>query len=133
MLKSKPITTRCRSKRHTFIRTCGPLIIAICIFLLFGFMYWLYFDLRQQIYDHRMRIEQGIEIKFKLIEIKFLLIDFCTVSATSQLLPDALQKWHATTKALEQNQSVINNKIFEIYSSLETIEKEVYNIVLLIF
>lgn len=36
------------------------------------------------------------------------------VSATSQNVPEALQKWHETSKNLEQNQTALNGKLREI-------------------
>lgn len=47
------------------------------------------------------------------------------VSSVSNLLPDALQKWHVTSKSLEQNQSNIYNKLSEMHKSLTSFEKEV--------
>nr|XP_049461334.1 uncharacterized protein LOC120947455 isoform X1 [Anopheles coluzzii] len=83
--------SRCRTKRFSCLRTCGPLLFVSCIFISLGFMYWLYFDIRQQISQYRIRIEQ--------------------VSATSQNVPEALQKWHETSKNLEQNQTALNGKL----------------------
>uniref|UniRef100_A0A182S6U9 Uncharacterized protein n=1 Tax=Anopheles maculatus TaxID=74869 RepID=A0A182S6U9_9DIPT len=51
--------SRCRTKRFSCLRTCGPLLFVSCIFISLGFMYWLYFDIRQQISQYRIRIEQG--------------------------------------------------------------------------
>lgn len=53
------MTSRPRTKRFSYLRTCGPVIFIVTIFLLFTLMYWLYFDLREQLLDQRMRIEQG--------------------------------------------------------------------------
>lgn len=47
------------------------------------------------------------------------------VSAGSHLLPNTLQKWHVASKALEQNQTNINNKLQKMQTSLSSIEKEV--------
>ncbi|KAJ6647115.1 hypothetical protein Bhyg_02335 [Pseudolycoriella hygida] len=99
-----PMSTRCRTKRYSCFRTCGPLVFILIIVMLFGFMYWLYFDLRQQLSEHRMKIEQ--------------------VSACNQLLPDALQQWHESSKWLEKNQSAINSKFIEVQTQLDNIEKE---------
>lgn len=81
------------------------IVLLTSVMILFGLMYWLYFDLRQQIYDQRMQLEQ--------------------VSAGSHLLPNTLQKWHVASKALEQNQTNINNKLQKMQTSLSSIEKEV--------
>ncbi|XP_037033461.1 uncharacterized protein LOC119072370 isoform X2 [Bradysia coprophila] len=99
-----PVSTRCRNKRYSCFRTCGPLVFILIIVVLFGFMYWLYFDLRQQLSEHRTKIEQ--------------------VSACNQLLPDALQQWHESSKWLEKNQSAINSKLVEVQTQLDNIEKE---------
>ncbi|XP_035910419.1 uncharacterized protein LOC118511435 isoform X1 [Anopheles stephensi] len=90
--------SRCRTKRFSCLRTCGPLLFVSCIFISLGFMYWLYFDIRQQISQYRIRIEQ--------------------VSATSQNVPEALQKWHETSKNLEQNQTALNGKLREMQQVL---------------
>uniref|UniRef100_A0A182WLD3 Uncharacterized protein n=1 Tax=Anopheles minimus TaxID=112268 RepID=A0A182WLD3_9DIPT len=81
--------SRCRTKRFSCLRTCGPLLFVSCIFISLGFMYWLYFDIRQQISQYRIRIEQ-----------------------------DALQKWHETSKNLEQNQTALNGKLREMQQVL---------------
>lgn len=96
--------SRCRRKRFSCVRTCGPLILVSCIFLSLGFMYWLYFDIRQQVSEYRIRIEQ--------------------VSATSQNVPEALQKWHETSKNLEQNQTALNGKLREIQQVLGNFSNE---------
>lgn len=118
-------TTRCRTKRYTCLRSCGLLVLMASILILFGLMYWLYFDLRQQIYDHRIKIEQGIfKTEYFNTLLKVLIFSY-KVSSVSNLLPDALQKWHATSKSLEQNQSNIYNKLSEMHKSLTSFEKEV--------
>lgn len=52
--------TRCHTRRIQFLRTCGLVILITCMFLSLGFIYWLYFDIREQISDYRIRIEQGL-------------------------------------------------------------------------
>lgn len=47
------------------------------------------------------------------------------VTATSQIVPDALQKWHETSKTLEQNQTAIYSKIMDIQQRLDNFENEV--------
>ncbi|XP_052872173.1 uncharacterized protein LOC128277711 [Anopheles cruzii] len=96
--------SRCRAKRFSCLRTCGPLLFVSCIFISLGFMYWLYFDIRQQISQYRIRIEQ--------------------VSATSQNVPEALQKWHETSKNLEQNQTALNGKLREMQQVLSNFFNE---------
>uniref|UniRef100_A0AAG5DK16 Uncharacterized protein n=1 Tax=Anopheles atroparvus TaxID=41427 RepID=A0AAG5DK16_ANOAO len=90
--------SRCRTKRFSCLRTCGPLLFVSCIFISLAFMYWLYFDIRQQISQYRIRIEQ--------------------VSATSQNVPEALQKWHETSKNLEQNQTALNGTLRQMQQLL---------------
>lgn len=46
-------------KHYSFLRTCAPLMFIFSVFLLISLMYWLYFDLREQLSDHRSKIEQG--------------------------------------------------------------------------
>ena len=46
------------------------------------------------------------------------------VSASSQNVPDELQKWHETSKYVEQNQTNIYNKISDIEHRLDAVEKE---------
>ncbi|XP_039449759.1 uncharacterized protein LOC120428747 isoform X1 [Culex pipiens pallens] len=96
--------SRCRRKRFSCVRTCGPLVLVSCIFLSLGFMYWLYFDIRQQVSEYRIRIEQ--------------------VSATSQNVPEALQKWHETSKNLEQNQTALNGKLRDIQQAMGNFSTE---------
>ncbi|XP_058466788.1 centrosomal protein of 128 kDa isoform X2 [Malaya genurostris] len=96
--------SRCRRKRFSCVRTCGPLILVSCIFLSLGFMYWLYFDIRQQVSEYRIRIEQ--------------------VSATSHNVPEALQKWHESSKILEQNQTALNGRLHEIQQVLSNFSTE---------
>lgn len=54
-------SSRCRGvKRLSLLRTCGPFLLITCMLFSLGFVYWLYFDIREQIADYRIRIEQGI-------------------------------------------------------------------------
>ncbi|XP_062542680.1 myosin heavy chain, embryonic smooth muscle isoform isoform X1 [Armigeres subalbatus] len=46
------------------------------------------------------------------------------VSATSQNVPEALQKWHETSKNLEQNQTALNGKLREIQQVLSNFSTE---------
>lgn len=41
------------------------------------------------------------------------------VALTSQNVPDALQKWHETSKILEQNQTLLANKLVDIHNYIE--------------
>lgn len=52
--------SRCRGvKRLAVFRACGPLVLIMCMLLSLAFVYWLYFDIREQMADYRIRIEQG--------------------------------------------------------------------------
>ena len=47
------------------------------------------------------------------------------MSATSQNVPEALQKWHETSKFLEQNQTSLNTKLKNITQVLDNFSVEV--------
>lgn len=57
------------------------------------------------------------------IRIKSIL--FISVSAICLSMPETLQKLHESSKTLEQNQTSISQKIYEVQQRLETVEKEV--------
>lgn len=91
-------------------------------------MYWLYFDLREQLADHRNKIQQGKSNRFtgpsnKDVLIVLFLIAL-SVSAISLNVPDALQKWHESSKALEQNQTAVNQRLNEIQQRIDNFEKD---------
>lgn len=46
-------------KNVSLFRTCVPLLFITLTFIMFSIMYWLYFDLREQLSDHRTKIQQG--------------------------------------------------------------------------
>lgn len=48
-----------------------------------------------------------------------------SVSASSQTVPEAIQKWHESSKFLEQNQTALSASIYEIKIRIEKIEKDV--------
>lgn len=52
-------SSRARANRISFLRSCGPFLLVTSMLLSLGFVYWLYFDIRAQITDYRIRIEQG--------------------------------------------------------------------------
>ncbi|XP_063700693.1 uncharacterized protein LOC134830997 isoform X2 [Culicoides brevitarsis] len=58
-------------------------------------------------------------------EYRRLEIELQKVSATSQHVPEALQKWHETSKALEQNQTTLSEHIQEIQSSLKSFKTQI--------
>ncbi|XP_031624412.1 uncharacterized protein LOC116341445 isoform X1 [Contarinia nasturtii] len=91
-------------KHYSFLRTCVPLLFIFSVFLLISLMYWLYFDLREQLSEHRTKLEQA--------------------SAICSNMPETLHKLHESLQTLEQNQTAIGNKIYEIQQRIETVEKE---------
>lgn len=46
------------------------------------------------------------------------------IAMTSQNLPDALQKWHETSKSLEQNQTIIYGKIADLQHRIEELNTQ---------
>jgi len=52
-------TTRRGHRKKLFLRKCGPFLFGITTALFVGILYWLYFDLRQQISDYRQKVEDG--------------------------------------------------------------------------
>lgn len=48
-----------------------------------------------------------------------------SVSASSQNVPEAIQKWHESSKFLEQNQTALSTSIYEIKMRIDKIEKDV--------
>lgn len=51
-----------------------------------------------------------------------------SVSAISLSVPDALQKWHESSKALDQNQTAVNQRLNEIQQRIDNFEKEFLNL-----
>lgn len=58
-VQSKVQIAKRHRKHYSFLRTCVPLLFIFSVFLLISLMYWLYFDLREQLSNHRSKIEQG--------------------------------------------------------------------------
>lgn len=50
------------------------------------------------------------------------------MSAISLNVPDALQKWHESSKALEQNQTAVNQRLNEIQQRIDNFEKDFINL-----
>ncbi|XP_037954959.1 uncharacterized protein LOC119685099 [Teleopsis dalmanni] len=97
-----------RGRKYIFFRVCGPLIFMTSFALLFVFMYWYYFDLRQQIYDNRQKIEEAY--------------------TTSQNLPETMQQWHETSTLLLKNQTVIFKRIEDFKRLLESLQNNCTNL-----
>uniref|UniRef100_A0A1L8E8S1 Uncharacterized protein n=1 Tax=Haematobia irritans TaxID=7368 RepID=A0A1L8E8S1_HAEIR len=101
--KVKQPTHHCGHNKHIIFRLYGILLFVITLSIFVGFTYWLNFNLQQQIYEYRQKVEQ--------------------VSAASQILPDTLQAWHETSKNLIKNQTSISSKLSELQQSLQVLWK----------
>lgn len=58
----------------------------------------------------------------------FIILVPFAVSAISLNVPDALQKWHESSKALEQNQTAVNQRLNEIQQRIDNFEKDFINL-----
>ncbi|XP_022223867.2 uncharacterized protein LOC111075083 isoform X2 [Drosophila obscura] len=92
-------TTRRSHRKMAYFRMCGPLLLGIIGILIVSILYWLYFDLRQQMSDYRQKIEE--------------------VSAMSKNFPDTLQRWHETSSYLMKNQTAVIYEINELQKAIE--------------
>ncbi|XP_001360877.4 uncharacterized protein [Drosophila pseudoobscura] len=91
--------TRRSHRKMAYFRMCGPLLLGIIGILIVSILYWLYFDLRQQMSDYRQKIEE--------------------VSAMSKNFPDTLQRWHETSSYLMKNQTAVIYEINELQKAVE--------------
>lgn len=57
--QSKIQIAKSHRKHYSFLRSSATLLFVFSVFLFVSIMYWLYFDLREQLSDHRSKIEQG--------------------------------------------------------------------------
>ncbi|XP_046810562.1 uncharacterized protein LOC111678029 [Lucilia cuprina] len=101
--KIKQPPHHCGHNKQMIFRLYGILLFVITLSIFVGFTYWLNFNLQQQIYEYRQKVEQ--------------------VSAASQILPDTLQAWHETSKSLIKNQTSMSLKITELQQSLQELWK----------
>ncbi|KAM7342603.1 uncharacterized protein ACRADG_009958 isoform 1-T1 [Cochliomyia hominivorax] len=101
--KIKQPPHHCGHNKQMLFRLYGILLFVITLSIFVGFTYWLNFNLQQQIYEYRQKVEQ--------------------VSAASQILPDTLQAWHETSKSLIKNQTSMSLKISELQQSLQELWK----------
>lgn len=101
--KMKQPPHHCGHTKQMLFRLYGILLFVITLSIFVGFTYWLNFNLQQQIYEYRQKVEQ--------------------VSAASQILPDTLQAWHETSKNLIKNQTSMSLKITELQLSLQELWK----------
>ncbi|XP_017866924.1 PREDICTED: uncharacterized protein LOC108616320 [Drosophila arizonae] len=90
---------RRNNKKRIYIRKCGPALFCIATVFFVSILYWVYFDLRQQISDYQQKFEE--------------------VSAVSKVFPDTLQQWHETTSFLIKNQSLIIYQLNDLTQSVE--------------
>ncbi|KMY96217.1 uncharacterized protein LOC27208453 isoform X1 [Drosophila simulans] len=95
-------------RKIAYFRMCGPLLFGIMGILIVGILYWLYFDLRQQLTDYRQKIEE--------------------VSAMSKNFPDTLQRWHETSSYLLKNQTAVISEINELQKSMESLRNNFSNL-----
>ncbi|XP_030388276.1 uncharacterized protein LOC115634583 [Scaptodrosophila lebanonensis] len=95
-------------RKNTYLRMCGPVLLGITSALFVAILYWLYFDLRQQIFDYRQKIEE--------------------VSAMNKNIPDTLQKWHETSSFLMKNQTEVSIRITELQRSIEALRTNLSNL-----
>ncbi|EDW01943.1 uncharacterized protein LOC6560631 [Drosophila grimshawi] len=92
-------STRRNNRQKLNIRKCGPFVFGITTALCVAILYWLYFDLRQQISDYQQKFEE--------------------VSAINKIFPDTLQQWHETTSFLIKNQTFVISQINELTQCVE--------------
>lgn len=57
-------------------------------------------------------------------ENRRLEVEISKLSTSSQSVPEALQKWHETSKVLEQNQTSISSTLYVIQKHVDDLEKE---------
>lgn len=57
-------------------------------------------------------------------ENRRLEVEISKLSTSSQSVPDALQKWHETSKALQQNQTSISSIVFALQKRVDEFEKD---------
>ncbi|XP_017070184.1 uncharacterized protein LOC108107263 isoform X2 [Drosophila eugracilis] len=101
-------SSRRSHRKIAFFRMCGPLLLGIIGILIVAILYWLYFDLRQQLTDYRQKIEE--------------------VSAMSKNFPDTLQRWHETSSYLLKNQTAVVTEINELQKTMESLRNNFSNL-----
>lgn len=69
-------------------------------------------------------LHQFVASFFQSKSILFASLVIISVSAISLNVPDALQKWHESSKALEQNQSAMYQRLNEIQQRIDNFEKD---------
>ncbi|XP_017045055.1 uncharacterized protein LOC108090741 isoform X2 [Drosophila ficusphila] len=101
-------SSRRSHRKIAYFRMCGPLLLGIIGILVVAILYWLYFDLRQQLNDYRQKIEE--------------------VSAMSKNFPDTLQRWHETSSYLLKNQTAVISEINEMQKTMESLRNNFSNL-----
>ncbi|XP_016928727.3 EF-hand calcium-binding domain-containing protein 14 isoform X1 [Drosophila suzukii] len=101
-------SSRRSHRKIAYFRMCGPLLLGIIGILIVAILYWLYFDLRQQLTDYRQKIED--------------------VSAMSKNFPDTLQRWHETSSFLLKNQTAVISEINELQKTMESLRNNFSNL-----
>ncbi|CAD7011474.1 unnamed protein product, partial [Ceratitis capitata] len=71
------------------------------ISILIGLLYWMYLDIRQEMYDYRQKIEE--------------------VAIMNRDLPDTLQKWHELSTLLLKNQTTSIIRLNDLERNLENL------------
>lgn len=94
-------SSRRSHRKIAYFRMCGPVLLGVIGILTVTILYWLYFDLRQQLSDYRQKIEE--------------------VSAMSKNFPDTLQKWHETSSFLLKNQTAVISEINDLQKTVESL------------
>ncbi|KAH8413845.1 hypothetical protein KR222_009159 [Zaprionus bogoriensis] len=127
-------STRRNSRKKVFFLKCSNVLFGISTALFMTILYWLYFDLQQEVSDYRRKIEEG---KFKIqLTIVFYLCKrmqsyislIFAVSAISKIFPDTLQNWHETTSFLIKNQSSIVGQLNELTESIGLLSSNLSNL-----
>ncbi|XP_039956173.1 uncharacterized protein LOC120771941 isoform X1 [Bactrocera tryoni] len=89
-------TNRCHNRKYMI---CKPLLVLIAIAVIIGLLYWMYLDLRQEMFVYRKKIEE--------------------VVVMNKDLPDILQKWHEVSTLLRKNQTTTNIRLNELERTTE--------------
>ncbi|XP_012161859.1 uncharacterized protein LOC101461058 isoform X2 [Ceratitis capitata] len=91
-------TNRCHNRKYML---CKPLLVFVAISILIGLLYWMYLDIRQEMYDYRQKIEE--------------------VAIMNRDLPDTLQKWHELSTLLLKNQTTSIIRLNDLERNLENL------------
>lgn len=67
LIQMSVASIRRNNKKQIYIRKCGPVLFGITTVFFVSILYWVYFDLRQQISDYQLKFEEGKNKHFKLL------------------------------------------------------------------